>query len=473
MNFDDTIAAVASPVGVGGVGIVRVSGPAAKAVLTRFFLPSSPAFRDFRPRTLHRGRVIDADGNMLDDALAVFMPGPRSFTGEDVAEIHCHGSMILLETLLELICDPANGLSARPAEAGEFSRRAFLNGRMDLTQAEAVAELIAAPGREAVLLSAAKLDGLFGRRIGKLRERLEELRMLVCAAVDFPEEEADCLSRPDFERKAEETAAEVRTLLAGYTRNRRRIEGALLVLAGRVNVGKSSLMNALLGRQRALVTEEPGTTRDFLEERLVFDGLPVCLVDTAGLREGGERVEQLGMAAGRSRMEEADVVLLVLDARLGVTGADRAFLADFPMDRVVLVHNKTDLLPHPEDRPFGLADLPVHAEDADLHGYARVCASAESGEGLDELVAVARRAALADAGRLRPDGLNPNLRQARSLSRALEELEQCADAVRSGRPYDVCSLHLERAGAELAEIMGLDGSGEVLDRVFSTFCIGK
>jgi tRNA modification GTPase len=473
MNFDDTIAAVASPVGTGGIGVVRVSGPAAKAVLSRFFLPASSVFTDFRPWTLHRGRVIDVDGNVLDDALAVFMPGPRSFTGEDVAEIHCHGSVILLETFLEILCDPANGLMVRLAEAGEFSRRAFLNGRMDLTQAEAVAELIAAPGRDAVLLSAAKLGGLLGRRIESLRGKLEELRMLVCAAVDFPEEESDCLSRSDFERKAEEAAAEVRTLLAGYKRNRCRIEGALLVLAGRVNVGKSSLMNALLGRPRALVTEEPGTTRDFLEESLLFDGLPVRLVDTAGLREGGDCVEQLGMAAGRRRMEEADLVLLVLDARGGVTEADRAFLADFPAERVVLVYNKIDLLPHPGDRPFGPVDLPEHARGGDLRDYARAFTSAESGEGLDALVAVARRTASADAGRLCPDGLSPNLRQAQALSRALEELEHCAGAVRRGCPYDICSLHLERAGANLADITGLDGSGEVLERVFSAFCMGK
>ncbi|MDR0466124.1 MAG: tRNA uridine-5-carboxymethylaminomethyl(34) synthesis GTPase MnmE, partial [Deltaproteobacteria bacterium] len=309
MHANDTIAAVASPVGTGGVGIVRVSGPAAKPILARIFLPRSSRFSDFKPWTLHRGRVLDERGNVLDDALVVFMPGPRTFTGEDVAEVHCHGGMALLGALLEGIL----ALGARLAQAGEFSRRAFLNGRMDLTQAEAVAELIAAPGREGVLLSAAKLDGLLGGRIGALRAKLEDLRMRLCVAVDFPEEETECLDRAEFVLALEDVSLAVRELLANYKRNRCLLEGALVVLAGRTNVGKSSLMHALLGRERALVTAVAGTTRDFLEERLHLDGLPTRLVDTAGLRESSDEAERLGVAASRRCMEEADVILFVLD----------------------------------------------------------------------------------------------------------------------------------------------------------------
>ncbi|MDR2696729.1 MAG: tRNA uridine-5-carboxymethylaminomethyl(34) synthesis GTPase MnmE [Deltaproteobacteria bacterium] len=461
MHTDDTIAAIASPVGTGGIGIVRVSGPEAGRVLARMFRPLSPRFTRFKPWTLHRGCVLDGRGSVLDDALAVFMPGPRTFTGEDVAEFHCHGGMALLGLLLEGIL--ASG--TRLAQAGEFSRRAFLNGRMDLTQAEAVAELISAPGREGVLLSAAKLDGLLGRRVNALREKLEQARMRVCVAVDFPEEEAECLSRSSFLQAVEEIAHAVRELLAGYQRNRCWQEGALVVLAGRVNVGKSSLMNALLGRERALVTDWAGTTRDFLEERVLLDGLPVRLVDTAGLRESADEVERLGIAAGRRCVEEADLILFVLDGHEGRTQEDQALLEECAPDRVLLVWNKSDLA-----RPD--AGFPSGSD-----GQSRmVCVSARTGEGLDDLAAEVRRMVLRRSGSdgsLRADGVSPNLRQAGALSRALDELDVCARDIQSGLPYDICALRLDTAGAALAGITGLDGSDALLDRIFSTFCIGK
>jgi len=461
MHTHDTIAAIASPVGTGGIGIVRVSGPAAKHILARIFRPRSPRFAGFKPWTLHRGRVLDVHGNVLDDALVVFMPGPCSFTGEDVAEIHCHGGMALLALLLENILAPGTRL----AEAGEFSRRAFLNGRMDLTQAEAVAELISAPGKEGVLLSAAKLDGLLGRRVNALREKLEEARMRVCVAVDFPEEEAECLSRFDFLQAVEDISQVVRELLAGHKRNRYWQEGALVVLAGRVNVGKSSLMNALLGRERALVTGQAGTTRDFLEERVLLDGLPARLVDTAGLRESADEVERLGIAASRRCVDEADLILLVLDGQEGYTREDQALLEAFPMDRVLLVWNKSDLA-----RPDA-ASLPCVAGQRGM-----VYVSARTGEGVDDLAAEVRRKVLRQSGgdgNMRADGLSPNLRQASALSRALDELAVCARDVQSGLPYDICALHLDMAGESLAELTGRDGSDALLNRIFSTFCIGK
>ena len=455
MHTNDTIAAIASPVGTGGIGIVRVSGPAAKRILARIFLPLSPRFTNFNPWTLHRGRILDGYGNVLDDALVVFMPGPRTFTGEDVAEIHCHGGMALLGALLENIL----ALGTRLAEAGEFSRRAFLNGRMDLTQAEAVAELISAPCKEGVLLSAAKLDGLLGRRVGALREKLEQLRMRVCVAVDFPEEELECLSRAEFSQAVEDLAQAVRELLEGYKRNRCWHEGALVVLAGRVNVGKSSLMNALLGRERALVTDRAGTTRDFLEERVLLDGLPVRLVDTAGLRESADEVERLGIAASRRCVEEADLILVVLDGGEGRTREDQALLEEFAPDRVLPVWNKSDLA-----RP----------DAASASGT--VCVSARTGEGLDDLAVEIRRNILGRSGgdgSMREAGVSPNLRQAGALARALDELDACASDIQNGLPYDICALHLETAGMALAELTGLDGSDALLNRIFSTFCIGK
>ncbi|MBO5490453.1 MAG: tRNA uridine-5-carboxymethylaminomethyl(34) synthesis GTPase MnmE, partial [Desulfovibrio sp.] len=239
----DTIAAVATPPGVGAIGIVRLSGPRAKDVLAHMFLPLSPAFENFRPWRLHRGRVLDWNGEALDDVLAVFMPAPRTFTGEDTAEIHCHGGPVVVQAVLE----SALRHGARQALRGEFSRRAFVNGRMDLSQAEAVAELIAAPSREALRYGLQRLDGLLGQRARTLRERLESLRARLCLAVDFPEEETEGLEPEELCAALDETAVALRRLLAGSRRARVMQQGALVVLAGAVNAGKSSLLNALLG----------------------------------------------------------------------------------------------------------------------------------------------------------------------------------------------------------------------------------
>ena len=276
----DTIAAVATAPGAGGVGIIRISGPKSHDILRSMFRPSSRNFRDFTPRMLHHGHMLDRDGREADDALVVFFPAPHSFTGEDCAEIQGHGGPAVLAALLDSVLFRG----ARMADRGEFTRRAFMNGRMDLSQAEAVAELIAAPSREGVYLASAKLDGLLGHRVEELRGRLEYLRQRICLAIDFPDEEGECLPPQEFTAITDEVADGIRTLLAGYERARCWREGALVVLAGQVNAGKSSLMNAFLGRERAIVTEKPGTTRDYLEEQTSLAGLPVRLVDTAGLR---------------------------------------------------------------------------------------------------------------------------------------------------------------------------------------------
>lgn len=472
MQNSDTIAAIATPLGVGGIGIVRISGKKAKPLLSRIFLPLSPRFVNFRPWTLHRGRVVDTKSLPVDDVLAVFMPGPRTFTGEDVVEIHCHGGQAILRTVLETLM----ALGARLAERGEFSRRALLNGRMDLTQAEAVAEMIAAPTREALRLSTSKLDGVLGQRIGELRDRLELLRMQLCVAVDFPEEEVECLSPQEFCEVAQSVKEAVDSLLAGYQRCRCWQEGAAVVLAGAVNAGKSSLMNALLGRNRALVTDIPGTTRDFLEEFIDLDGLPVRLTDTAGLRETGDRVEALGVARSRERMEGADVVLLVLDGSRGAAAVDDLSVAlgeALPplLDRaaskeqpILLVWNKVDVTP-PAPLPAPWNALPLLVTSTK---------NMAAGCGLETLAAAVRQAVLqGHGGEPRGGELAPNMRQAHLLRQARQELDALAADIMCSLPYDVCAVRLDSAVALLGEITGLNSTDEMLDRIFATFCIGK
>ena len=464
MQQDDTIAAVATALGMGGIGIVRISGPQAKGILSRMFLPLSPRFSQFRPWTLHRGRMLDATGAAVDDVLAVFMPGPRTFTGEDVAEIQCHGGPAILRTALETVV----ALGGRLAERGEFSRRALLHGRMDLTQAEAVAEMIAAPGRDALRLGTAKLDGVLGQRVSALRARLEDLRLALCVAVDFPEEEVECLAPQAFAAVVDDVIRAVDALLQGRRRCRCWQEGVSVVLGGAVNAGKSSLLNALLGRSRALVTDIPGTTRDFLEEFVDIDGLPVRLTDTAGLRCSEDAVERLGIARSRERLAAADIVLLVLDGSLGprafdALGEEGEAVLRQPGPPVLLVWNKTDLVPEP--------DIPASWREA-AAGCVGVCA--RTGEGLEALTAAIRGLVLQwGGGEPRPGDVAPNVRQAAALERAREELALLGADIAAGFPYDVCAVRLDASVAVLGEITGADTPAQVLDRVFETFCIGK
>ncbi len=466
MHHDDTIAAIATPLGSGGIGIVRLSGALAQSTLRALFTPASSTFTDFRPWTLHRGRFTTPQGHSLDDVLAVYMPGPRTFTGEDVAEIHCHGGQALIATLLEHIVAHKG---VRLAERGEFSRRAFMNGRMDLTQAEAVAEMIAAKSTAALHLGAAKLDGLLGKKVTELREQLERLRMELCVAVDFPEEEVECLSTQEFGRVVDNVRTGVLDLLTAYNRSRPWQEGALVVLAGAVNAGKSSTLNALLGYNRALVTDIPGTTRDFLEEGVLIDGLAIQLTDTAGLREALDTVERLGIDRSRERIAAADAVLLVLDGSLGAEGAlalGQEGLELARNERTVLLWNKCDVAENITLPPSwaGLEQkcLPI---------------SAKQGQGLEVLCAAIKKCVLTGHGDhvLEPEAKDvvPNLRQAQILQEAAEELALLLADIAAHMPYDICAVRLDSSVALLGQITGLDTPDELLDKIFANFCIGK
>lgn len=463
-----TIAAIATAPGAGGIGIVRLSGPRAKEILARLFLPLSAGFVNFRPWQLHHGRVLDSHGEALDDVLAVFMPGPRTFTGEDVAEIHCHGGVFIVQAVLE----SALRLGARQAQRGEFSRRAFCNGRMDLSQAEAVAELVAAPSREAVRFGLSRLEGLLGRRVRALRTELDGLRAQMCLAVDFPEEEVESLPPSAFAGRVLDVMQALEGLLRAQRRARVMQQGAQVVLAGAVNAGKSSLMNALLGRQRALVTDIPGTTRDFIEEGCDLDGLPIRLVDTAGLREATESVEHLGIALSREKLAQADAILFVVDG--GALGEDGAAAAVCPEPAaaevletagdipVLLVWNKADLCDPAVFPPRWAGRRPA----------LRLCA--RSGAGLDELAARLRECILAGTAETPPeDGLAPNARQALALEQARRELEGLHADILSGMPYDCCAVRLAAATAYLDEVTGSNSTEEVLNSIFEHFCIGK
>lgn len=457
MSNSETIAAIATPLGAGGIGIVRLSGLRSLEILQQVFQSSAANFRGFRPWVLHHGQLRDAKG-LLDDVLAVYMPGPKTFTGEDVAEIHGHGGLILLQATLERCLQ----LGATLAQPGEFTRRAFMNGRLDLTQAEAIAELIAAQSQEGARLAAVKLSGLLGQRITDLRLILEELRAQFSLALDFPDDEIESLDSRAMLELLQQVQGSVQELLSAFERSATWREGLRIALAGEVNVGKSSLLNALLGRERAIVSSTPGTTRDFLEETINLQGLTAKLVDTAGLRPNPDLIEAAGINLGKNITQAAEIVLLLVDGSCGVSEETQELLSQLGGSRTILVWNKQDLQPLPDPLPLRICPAAV------------VSISAKSGQGLEVLSQAIKDLALSLTGtQLLPTEIVPNLRQATTLQALLLELDELALDISADIPYDLCAARLNGAIATLSEITGLDTSEQILNRIFDTFCIGK
>ncbi len=468
-----TIVAQATARGSGAIAIVRISGPMARQLLGRHVTPCSSSFAGFEPWKVYHGIFHDQQGTRIDDVLCFFMPAPRTYTGEDSAEIHCHGGQVIVSLILEALL----AAGAEPARRGEFTRRAFVNGRMDLSQAEAVAEMIAAPGRVALQQSLRRLDGELGRRVRRVRAELDKVRMSMSLAVDFPEDEVEILSREDFLAAVTAARTALADLLRGFERARVHAGGARVVLAGAVNAGKSSLMNAILGKNRALVTSVPGTTRDFLEEGLLLRDVPVRLVDTAGVRESADVVEALGIERSREQIEEAELVVLVVDGEaLGAAGAAASSCPDETAAEllrtaktpVLVVWNKADVcmpsLPPGMDRP---AWCTTAAGPADF-----LCISARTGFNLDAacdaMVQLVLKSLPEDE-----DGLAPNDRQAHALTSACRELAVLARDIEAGQLYDLLSVHLDMCCSFLDDVIGVGTAQDVLNHVFESFCIGK
>jgi len=432
----DTIAAVATPPGRGGIGIVRLSGPAV-ARIARAVIGELPP-----PRHVQLARFNDSHGEPVDEGLALFFPAPNSYTGEDVLELHGHGGPVVMGELLSACLD----CGARLAEPGEFTRRAFLEGRLDLAQAEAVADLIDAASREAARSALRSLTGEFSAAVATLQRKLVDLRALTEAQLDFPEEDLDAMHRQETAQRLAEVRAALREVLARSQQGSLLRSGLHVVLVGRPNVGKSSLLNRLAGEDRAIVTAVPGTTRDALREPIHIEGVPLVLVDTAGLRTAADELERLGMARTHLELQHADVVLAVHEA--GANEPIEAPLAEGAA-RVDL-YNKVDL--HPGFRPHPGA----------------IAVSAKTGAGLEEL----RRAILRAAG-WSATGESVFLareRHLRALSAANHHLTQAAAEIDR---LELFAEELRLAHLELGRITGEFTSDDLLGEIFSRFCIGK
>jgi tRNA modification GTPase len=442
----DIIAAVATAPGRGGIGIVRVSGPRLDALIAGVLGRTPP------PRRAVLARFRAASGEALDQGLALFFPAPHSYTGEEVLELHGHGGPLVLKRVLERCLE----LGARVAEPGEFTRRAFLNDKLDLAQAESVADLIDAATTQAARSAMRSLSGEFSFEIQRLKEMVVDVRLRVEAALDFPEEEIDALDRQAARDRVHALLQQLDRVLAAARQGSLLREGLRIVLAGRPNVGKSSLLNRLAGEELAIVTDIPGTTRDVIRQVIDLDGVPAYLLDTAGLRETQDPVERLGVERTREAIRQADLVILLMDATCGEVAEDRAIQAALPPEqRGVRVFNKIDLLPRD----------PALVPRADR---VEVWLSAKTGAGLPLL----RRALLEAAGwQAGVEGVF--LARARHL-RALEAARRhavCA-ADRIAQP-ELFAEELRLAHRELSAITGEYTADDLLGEIFSRFCIGK
>ena len=457
-----SIAAIATAVapGQGGIAVIRLSGPSAvRAVAAITVIPGQQLWESHR---IVYGHVVAAGGvERLDEVLVLVMLAPRSFTGEDVVEIHCHGGVIAVQQVLARVLEQPGVRRALP---GEFSQRAVLNGRLDLTRAEAIGDLVGARSQRAAQLAMAGLDGGIQKKMVVLRERLLDQLSELEARVDF-EEDLPPLDGEALLQELQAVRMELNTLVADGERGSVVRHGLRVALVGRPNVGKSSLLNLLSRRERAIVTDLPGTTRDLLESEIVLDGVPITLLDTAGIRATCDAVEQLGIARSRDALASADLVLLLFDLAQGWSEEDQALFAQIPDGVPCLrVGNKADL-PLKADSVVGPVSSSVSLSVADVR------LSAVTGEGEQDLV----RAVLERCGGLseQPLLLALNQRQSDLASTAAEALARSEQVAADGLPWDFWTIDLRQAIRSLGEITGEQLTESVLDRIFSRFCIGK
>jgi tRNA modification GTPase len=458
MYKEDTIAAVATPVGEGGVGIVRVSGPDAERIAAALFIRAEGKNGRLKSHMLHYGTIRDPKSDkILDQVLLTIMRKPRSYTGEDVVEVHCHGGVFVVHRILGLVL--AQG--ARHAEPGEFTKRAFLNGRLDLAQAEAVLDLIAARTEEGADLALSQIKGELSNWIGDLREQLLDILAQVEAAIDFPEEEIELLERPALVAKIDALREKIIVIIGTYEWGRLFREGAKVCICGRPNVGKSSLFNALLGEERVIVTPIPGTTRDVIEESINLDGLPVVLWDTAGIRDATDEVERIGVNLSREHLEKSEAAIVVLDGSASLTDEDRIFLSSTTKKMGLIAINKIDL-----EQRVDRDQLRQIVGDKKIETV-----SATQGHGIQELRKSLRELILHTD--MEPPFVLTNLRHKNALLCGAQALADAGLALYETQPPELVAVALQQARESLEEVVGVIQRDDILELIFSKFCIGK
>ncbi len=461
----DTIAAVATPPGMGGIAVVRVSGPDARQVADRVFRPvrgnrSGGSALERRPgwRAVY-GRVYDSSGKFIDEAIMLSMPGPASYTREDVVELSCHGGPAVIRAVLQAALDAG----ARRAGPGEFTKRAFLNGRISLEQAEAILQVVNARTERARRSASAFLSGESGRIVQGSREAVAQLMTIIEASLDFPEDDIPEMQSLEIGNEARRIAADLCRAASDAQRSRVLWEGASVAIVGRPNVGKSRLLNALLREERAIVSDRPGTTRDTVSEVANIRGIPIQLIDTAGMREAADPLERIGVERARGALADADIALAVVDGSAQLVQEDLDIVVSTPEGRTVVVINKSDLPAAPVDE-----DLRRRA------GNRRVLrVSALTGSGIEQLEEEIEALAMAREVDVGEGAQSFGARSADCLRRAAAALDEAARAAGEGVPADMLSIDLRAAIDALGEITGETAREDIVDRVFEQFCIGK
>lgn len=456
-NLEDTISAISTAQGEGGIGIVRISGKRALAVAAKMFASSGktkPA--DFKSYSMHYGRIVDED-NIIDEVILTFMRGPKSYTRQDVVEINCHGGLLSLRKILELTFK----YGCRLAGPGEFTKRAFLNGRLDLAQAEAVIDIIRAKTDSALKISLNQLSGRLSAKIHKLRRRLLEILVILEANIDFPEEGIPEQGRMDLSLGIGALQAQLNALLSGSSSGRILREGLHVVICGKPNVGKSSLLNALLKKERSIVTPVAGTTRDTIEELIDIQGIPVRIVDTAGIIKPRDLIERHAIKRSREQIKLADLVIILFDAAHPLDDQDRKMISEVKNKNVIAVINKIDLKPQiKKDKIAGL--------------FSRVLTlSAKSGKNLDLLEDALRD--FVYQGKLPGSELIllSNLRHIQAFKDAEKLISQAKTSLADKLPLEFIAQNLKDACADLDKILGKSFSEDLLEKIFTDFCIGK
>ena len=460
--IEDTIAAISTPLGEGGIGIVRVSGTGAADIAGKIFRAGSKINFLNENRKLIYGHIVDEKGVDLDEVLLCYMKGPHTYTREDIVEIHCHGGIVPMRKVLEQVL--ARG--ARLAQPGDFSKRAFLNGRLDLAQAESVIDIIRSKTDRSLSLAVSQLKGNLSKKITELQNKILGLLARVEANIDFPEEDLEENAGEAIVQEGEKVLKEFEEMISSADTGRVYREGISTVIIGNTNVGKSSLLNALLRENRAIVTDIPGTTRDLIEEVINIRGIPLRIIDTAGLRETIDFVEKIGVEKTRETINRADLVLVVLDAVRGLDDEDRAILELIKEKKALILINKVDV-----------EEAKIRIKESDVRKLVRerpvLWISALKGTGIDRLEKEIFE--MVTGGRVTGSDtvLVANIRHKEVLERSARHLQEAITGARQALPVDIVAIDLREAWEALGEITGSTATEDLLDRIFEDFCIGK